>query len=143
LTVGCGSNGTITGTVTYRGTPITTGTIVFAPESGATPVTAPITDGKYTAEKVPAGPAKVGITSIFTPGMQVNPMQRAMQGGMPPTKGAELPEQAKKLLEGASQAKEKKGVPIPDMYASPTTSGLSYTVKSGKQTQDFPLDNNK
>jgi len=68
LAAGCGSKATITGTVTYQGKPIPQGYIVFYPDSGARPVNAPIIDGKYTAEQVPTGPAKVSITSLYMEG---------------------------------------------------------------------------
>jgi hypothetical protein len=137
LSVGCGSNGTITGTVTYNGTPIPEGSIMFHPDNGAPSVSTTIVDGKYTAEKVPPGPAKVSVVSVFTEAMDVTPMQRAMQGGLKPKEGAEIPEGARKLMAGAAQA--KKGVKIPDDYASPSTSGLSYTVQGGKQNHDIDL----
>jgi len=139
LTVGCGSKGTITGNVSYKGTPITAGTILFVPENGAPQVSAPITEGKYTAEKVPPGPAKVAITSDYTGPMALTPMQRAMQGGMGKGPAGEIPEGPKKLLEGAAQAKEKKGVKIPEKYASPSTADLTYTVKGGSQEHNIDL----
>jgi hypothetical protein len=137
LSVGCGSNGTITGTVSYKGTPIPEGSIMFHPDNGAPSVSTPIIDGKYTAEKVPPGPAKVSVVSVFTEAMNVMPMQRAMQGGMKPKEGAEIPEGARKLMAGAAQA--KKGVKIPDDYADPAKSTLTCTVKGGKQTHDIDL----
>jgi hypothetical protein len=134
LTVGCGSKGTITGTVSFKGTPITAGTIVFAPDSGEPSVNAPISDGKYSADKVPIGPAKVTVSSTYSVGS--SPMQQMMKKSgekMP----EDLPEGARKLMEGAAQA--KKGIRIPGDYADPSKSGLTYTVKSGKQTHDIDL----
>ena len=136
LGLGCGSRGTVTGTVSYKGTPIPAGTIVFTPDSGEPAVNAPIADGKYTADKVPPGPAKVSVSSTVAEGGGMTPMQMALQksGGKPPE---DMPEGARKLMEGASQA--KRGVKIPDDYGDPAKSGLTYTVKGGKQTQDFDL----
>jgi hypothetical protein len=137
LAMGCGSKGSISGTVTYNGKPITSGTIVFAPDSGEPSVNAPIADGKYTIDKVPPGPAKVGVSSVFSGSGALTPMQMALQksGGKPPE--GDIPEGARKLMEGASNAKQ--GVKIPDDYGDPSKSGLTYTVKGGKQTQDFDL----
>jgi hypothetical protein len=135
LALGCGSKGTITGTVTYKGTPIPAGTIVFAPDSGEPSVNAPIADGKYTIDKVPPGPAKVAVSSTYSEGL-ISPIQVMLQksGGKP---AEDMPEGARKLMEGAAHA--KKGVKIPDDYADPATSGLTYTVKDGKQTHDIDL----
>jgi hypothetical protein len=135
LSVGCGSKGTVTGTVSYQGTPITAGTIVFFPDSGEPAVNAPISDGKYTVDKVPPGPAKVSVTSDYAEGGP-NPMQISMKRSgekMPEN----LPEGARKLLQGAASA--KKGVRIPEDYSDSAKSGLTYTVKSGKQTHDIDL----
>ena len=136
LVVGCGSRGTVTGTVSYKGQPIPAGTIVFTPDSGEPAVNAPIADGKYTADKVPPGPAKVSVSSTVAEGGGMTPMQMALQksGGKPPE---DMPEGARKLMEGAANA--KKGIKIPEDYGDPAKSGLTYTVKGGKQTQDFDL----
>ncbi len=135
--VGCGAKGTITGTVTYKGTPIPTGTIMFVPDNGSPSVTTAITDGKYTAEKVAAGPAKIGITSTFVDPHSISPMQKMMQkgkGGPPP----EAPEAARKAFEAGAQA-SKKGIKIPDEFANPDTSKETYTVKGGSQVHDIDL----
>ncbi len=136
LIVGCGSNGTITGTVTFNGTPLPSGTIMFVPENGQPSVNAPISDGKYTIDKVPSGPAKVVVHSTVNEGGRPSPMQMAMQrsGGKVPE---DVPEGARKLMEGAAQA--KKGIKIPDDYSDPEKSTLTYTVKGGKQTHNIDL----
>ena len=60
LAAGCGSKGTVTGTVTHNGTPLKGGTIQFIPEDGSQVAGAEIgEDGRYTIEKVPAGKVKV------------------------------------------------------------------------------------
>jgi hypothetical protein len=136
LTVGCGSKGTITGAVSYQGKPISSGSIIFVPENGTPSVTAPIVDGSYSAEKVPPGPAKVGVTSFYVEPNELTPMQRAMQsgrGGPPP----DAPEGARKAFENAG--KVKQGIKIPDNYADPEKSTLTYTVKGGSQKHDIDL----
>lgn len=141
LSAGCSSKGTITGTVTYKGTPIPEGSVQFMPENGAPTVSAVINDGKYTAEKVPVGPAKVAITSLV-PSQQDNAMTKMMmsggKGGGPPP-DAKIPEEARKLFSGGGGA-PKKGLKIPDKYSDLQNSGLSYTVTGGSQTKDFNLE---
>lgn len=136
--VGCGSKATVTGTVTYKDKPIPSGTILFAPDSGAPSVNAPINDGKYTAERVPTGPAKVSITSVYTEG-EAQFMAKKMGGKMGPPKDAPIPPEARKAFEEES-TQLKKGIKIPDQYGDPATSGLTFTVKSGRQTKDFKLE---
>jgi hypothetical protein len=149
LALGCGSKATITGTVTYKGQPIHEGGIVFAPESGGRPVSAIIKDGKYTAEKVPPGPAKVSITSMYSKeatgfaakmgGGGTPELTKKMEG---PPPDAPLPPEARRMMEKRSTMGEesKKGVKIPDKYADPDKSGLTYTVQPGSQTKDFNLE---
>jgi hypothetical protein len=60
LAAGCGNKlerQAVSGTVTYKGKPITRGTVTFAPAGGAGPtqVSAPIEDGKFSIAK-DAGP---------------------------------------------------------------------------------------
>jgi hypothetical protein len=140
VAVGCSSKGTITGTVTYKGTPIPEGSVQFMPENGAPTVSAVINDGQYTAEKVPVGPAKVAIASL-TAGAQENAMTKMMmsggKGGGPPP-DAKIPEEARKLFSGGGAP--KKGLQIPEKYSDLQNSGLTYTVTGGKQTKDFNLE---
>jgi hypothetical protein len=142
LAVGCGSKGTITGTVSYKGTPIPQGTILFTPASGGAAVSVPINDGKYTAEKVSAGPAKVAVVSLYSAGGPADAMTQVMQGGkgMGPPPDAKIPEEARKLFSGGGGGSSKKGLQIPDKYGNPDESGLTYTVTGGSQTKDFNLD---
>ena len=140
LAAGCSSKGTITGTVTYKGTPIPQGSVQFMPENGGPTVSAVINDGQYTAEKVPTGPSKVTITSLV-PSQQDNAMAKMMmsggKGGGPPP-DAKIPEEARKLFSGGGAP--KKGLQIPEKYSDLQNSGLTYTVTGGKQTKDFNLE---
>lgn len=136
LAGGCASKATITGTVTYKGKPIPSGSITFTPESGAPLVNAPIRDGKYTAESVPTGDAKVSITSLY--------MNRSSSPMMDPNKRDKLappkdaPPEAQKAYQRTPEF--KPGLKIPEKYTDPEQSGLSYTVQRGSQTKDFNLD---
>jgi hypothetical protein len=120
---GCGpSKASVTGTVTYSGQPLPSGTITFASEAGAKPVKAsPITDGKYTITDFIAGPAKV--TVLTTP---------------PPSGGGKPPPGAPAIAVPTTAAPGKY-VPIPAKYNNPQQSGLSYDVKGGEQTKNFDL----
>jgi hypothetical protein len=130
LTAGCGSRGTVSGTVTYKGAPIPSGNVTFVPEKGGA-VTAVIEDGKYTAENVPAGPATIAVTSVAG-----NARSAFMSKRMTPPKDAPIPPEARKAFEGGQG---KKGIEIPERYNDPNQSGLTCTVRGGPQTHDIDL----
>ena len=140
LAVGCASKGTITGTVSYQGKPIPEGSVMFIPEGGGPVATGIINDGKYTAEKVPVGPAKVAITSLYNAGEKENAMAQMIQGGGKgggPPPGT-MPEEARQFFSGGGAP--KKGLKIPEKYSDLKNSPLTYTVTGGSQTKDFNLD---
>lgn len=136
LAAGCASKATITGTVSYKGKPIPSGNITFTPESGAPLVNAPIREGKYSAENVPTGNAKVSIMSMYMASRPSPMMDPSKKDKMAPPKDA--PPEAQKAFQQSTQSKQ--GIKIPEKYTDPEQSGLSYTVTSGKQTKDFNLD---
>jgi hypothetical protein len=123
---GCGpSKASITGTVTFAGQPLPSGTITFASDAGSKPVKgSAITDGKYTISDFPAGPAKVSV--VTTPPPNSGRVVAAPPGtpAMPMPGGAAAP---------------GKYVPIPLRYSAPEKSGLTYEVKGGEQTKDFDV----
>ncbi len=124
---GCGSRSgaTVSGTVRYKGKPVTSGEVVFLCQDGKVSVRAPIgADGSYTAHDVPVGPAKLGVDNPPPAGGPAAPA-----GGAP----ANDPE-AREMKERASHY-----VATPPRYAAPEESGLSYTVTSGSQKHDIDL----
>lgn len=137
MTTGCGSKSTITGTVTFHGAPMPAGTILFVPDNGAPPVTAPIKDGKYTAERVPAGTVKISIASNHND-KPATLMMANMMSKMGPPPNVPIPTKARQALERSLQF--KKGFRISPRYADPALSGLTCTIESGSQTKDFQLD---
>jgi hypothetical protein len=116
--VGCGSSaGTVTGKVTFQGEPITIGTIAFIGPTGKV-VSATIRDGAYTASDVETGLATVTVTSH-----EPSPMMHPPTGPDP----------------SAPPPPPLKYVPIPDRYSNAKRSGVTYTVRPGKQTYDVAL----
>lgn len=114
--VGCGPSGpemgNVTGTVTYKGKPLTTGTITFIPEAGGLPTAfADIQeDGTYIGktrdfgEGVPVGKHRVMIVAVKD-------------------NGPEAPVEAI----------------LPMKYSSDQQSGLTADVTSGENVVDFSL----
>ncbi len=140
LATGCSGSGTITGKVTYQKQPLTGGTVLFTSTAGKGSRTATIgEDGSYTITNMPTGPAKI---AVDTRTAQARP---GPFGGAPPSmqppKDVQLPDTARSGgLYGPPSGKKATAVPIPERYADPEKSGLTYTVKSGSQTHPIDLE---
>jgi hypothetical protein len=150
---GCGRPvGDVSGMVTYKGTPVVMGSVVFVGSDGI-PHTGQIgADGTYVVSDVPAGPVQVAVISP-DPGPPLRP------GDLPPSlaplaqqeiKGPKAEDarrlQAKmqevkgiKVDLGASKGDRKKWVRLPKKYEDPQISGLTRGVARGKNIQDIDL----
>jgi hypothetical protein len=116
--VGCGGSsvGTVEGTVSYRGTPLTAGTVTFY-TAGDKSVSGTIDPhGKYVVAKVPVGSATIGVMT-------------------PPAISDKMAKGVPQALDGSST----KPVPIPGKYADAKQSGLSFEVKAGDQEHPIEL----
>jgi hypothetical protein len=140
---GCaGGKSKISGTVTYKGSPLPGGSIVFRAENGKEYGSGIGKDGKYYADNVPTGIMKVYFNippADLTPGR--SPMEKAhlAEGKEKNTKAPSgVPPEAQKAYSGAGAQQEK--IPeIPAKYRSADTTPLSFEVKSGSNTYDVPL----
>lgn len=114
--IGCGPagppSGTISGTVTLNGQPLSAGVVVFNNTAAGIGADAPLNaSGEYRLDTpIPAGPYDVAI--------------------QPPP--APPPDQM-----GQATAQPKS--PIPNKYLDPKTSGLKTTIHAGANTADFAL----
>jgi hypothetical protein len=111
---GCGKGklSEVSGTITYEGKPIEQGSIAFIPADGNGPSAgSPIVDGKYFAQNVPVGMAKVQIR-----GARITGQKRMLPDSPPVSTSEEM---------------------LPAKYHS--ASELTYEVKSGTQVKDFDL----
>jgi hypothetical protein len=117
LVAGCGGNGSISGRVTFHGDPLPTGAICFHSEEGNRDVfNAPIKNGEFTIDALPAGAARVTVVTVDPSG--------SARGDLGPRQPQPRP--------GAF-------VPIPRRYGNPETSGLTWTVKPGPQRYEVDL----
>jgi len=120
-----GDTGTVSGKVTYKGKPLPGGNVTFAGKDGKSLAAAIHEDGTYSLEKVPPGEYKVAV--------ETESLRKAAPGGGVPPKGGDK-------IAPPPAADAPKYVAIPVKYANPETSGLTYTVKTGKQTFDIDLE---
>jgi len=133
---GCGpSTGSVTGIVTYNGSPLMGGTVTFIHTEKNQSLIAEIgEDGTYTIDKIPVGPVKIVVeTKSLKPPQGGRPGSSIPDYKPPkdaPTSGFTPPDRSEKA---------KRYVAIPDSYASAETSGLTYTVTAGSQTFEIPL----
>ncbi len=135
VVTGCGNPvGSVSGKVTYKGTALKGGNVVFAKANGQNEWAEIQEDGSYKFDKIPAGPVKVAVvTSSLKPPRQLPGQGQARANNPPP--GQENPNKSESAADRA-----KRYVAIPDKYEDPKTSGKEYTVKSGNQTYDITLE---
>lgn len=116
---GCGKRtGEVSGTVSYQGQPVSSGSVTFFDKNNQVVGSSVITAGKYKVRQVPAG--AVTITVISAP-----PPSKVKKGTAPPDKDA---------------VSADEGVTIPPEYGKPDKSGLTYQVKPGPQKHAIELN---
>jgi hypothetical protein len=127
------SRATVTGKVTFNGTPITAGTVGFyasANTIGSGPINP---DGTYTVPDAPVGEVTVTVTTPKpTMGPQGNQLSK-------PPPGMSMPHEMVPAGGEKIGTQVVRTMPAPDKYNSPDTSPLKYTVVPGTQTYDIKL----
>jgi hypothetical protein len=124
--------GNVSGKVTYRGQPLSGGTITFA---GSKAYSASIAaDGSYQVRDVPVGKYKLAIATAPLLPRDMPPFPRF------PKEVPGLPKDAPPNGVPPEMRLPPRGIVIPTKYADPHTSGLTYTVVKGSNTHDFRLD---
>lgn len=113
VSAGCGGKGEVSGKVTYQDKPVVYGSVMII-ASDKKPYYGQIgEDGTYTVSGVPAGEAKVVVSSP-------DPRQAAGKGGSP-------------------SVDPKKWFAIPGQYGDPDKTPLKLTVNSGANKFDIPM----
>ncbi len=124
---GCGNQATVTGTVTYKGRPVTYGTVIVVSASNVARTGVIYPDGTYTVVGLPPGAAKIGVVSHDpTKGRSIlhhNKPVRRTKKGKPPVK----------------PAPPKEWFPLPRSLEDPATSGLVCSVQPGATLHDLEL----
>jgi hypothetical protein len=111
----------VTGKVLYKGKPLPGGMVTFVTADGFASKGIIDEDGSYTIKTL-VGDVKICVDNTML-----------ARKGPAPKKGAG------KSKEPAPEQPKGKYVPLPRKYSNPDTSGLSWTVKKGKQTHDIEL----
>jgi hypothetical protein len=115
LVTGCGAGtGDVTGTVSYQGKPVASGTVLIVGADSLPYYGSIQEDGTYTVPNVPLGLGKIAISCP----------QRVS------AKGAEF---AKR------RSDPKKWFPLPEKYRDFAASGLTVNVAAGETMQDLEL----
>jgi hypothetical protein len=128
--------GEVSGTVTYKGEPISQGKITFISTGGAgDSATGNITDGKYSVPNAPAGNCQIEIhmqttENLYAMSPQQEKMMKAQMAKMK-AQGMQVPDDVKRA--------KKNTFDLPAKYKTAKSSGLQFEVQTGKQTKDWDL----
>jgi hypothetical protein len=128
---------TVKGKVTFAGKALTTGSVMFYGKNNITGSASIDKDGNYVMNDAPLGDVTITVSA------PVPPPEAIMRRGGPRGKAGkesksvnpENPSQSIPLM----PAMPSRFVPIPEKYAKPETSGLTYKVEKGEQTHDITL----
>ena len=119
ILVGCGASGpptaTVSGTVKYRGQPLTTGIVTVQNDQGQSGAAQIQADGSYKITNAPLGANKAAVAVLPA-----------------------APSGAKIASAGAPPRSAAPAIKLPPQYSDPARSGLSIDVK-GNQTFDIDL----
>lgn len=137
---GCGGNqtprATVKGQVKIGDKNLTIGTVIFTGKDKNISGSALIdSEGNYIMKDAPFGEVKVSVTVPKRPGQmggKMPTMPKAPGGG-----AMQAPDGSAPTSTGAVDF--SKIVPIPEKYANPETSNLSFTVEKGDQTHNINL----
>jgi len=135
VAAGCGGPrlGKVAGKVTVAGRPVTTGTIMFTPDSGPSAVGAIGPDGGYTLTTVKSGDgALVGKHRVTIESTTVGPGSLADPASF--EEELKLASQPTKILVPGKVVRV-----VPDKYSQLSTTDLKADVAAGSNAIDFDL----
>jgi hypothetical protein len=143
---GCASSSTaarVSGRVTYKGNPVTAGTVTFHAKEGGILTCAIKSDGTYSRTDLSPGEMAVSVETESANTNRKVPESayggargRAMSQGKDSGKASSMLSPAPS---GFKPAETGVYVKIPPKYADKNTSGLAVTLTRGKNTKDFEL----
>jgi hypothetical protein len=116
---------TASGTVTYRGKPVTWGSVALVAADGVTYPGVLQADGSFRIPGVPVGPARVLVRNPDEPPVLKGRVAR-VTGPAPDDR---------KVPQFLPPLAIEEWVPVPEKYADPARSGLSVEVRPGRPLQ--------
>jgi len=131
--LGCGRSGKVTGTVTYQGSPVVSGTVTLLDSNGVVHQVVIGPDGTYQIEGVPSGTAKIGVTS---PDPVAESKKVAAWQGSRSGKGKQGSQTPAKH---AATATSTGWFPLPERFADPEQSGIALDIRGGRNTMPIAL----
>jgi hypothetical protein len=134
---GCGTSGTVTGKISYKGQTLGGGVVVFTVPGKGSVRSEIAEDGSYAIYKCPIGMATISVETESAQAAGIRDPRAPRGAGMKPPSGA-IPEGADASLYQGGQTKGKY-VPIPKKYNDPEQSGLACAVHGGSQKYDIDL----
>jgi len=136
LVAGCGGSvGDVTGKVTYKDKPVTSGTVVVLGKDGIPKSSSIQNDGSYRVVGVKSGEARVMVSSPPLVGGPASVKDGAKaEVSDKPSQSQEAPAPA------ANPELTKTWFAIPEKYGDTTKTDLKLTVVGGTNTFDIPLN---
>ncbi len=120
IAVGCQSKGNVSGKVTYKDKPLVYGTVLFVGSDGASVQAKIENDGTYSARGLAVGKAQIAVNSPDPKSIGIYTTWKDPSKKPPPL---EVP----------------GWFGIPKQYESASTSGLSFPVEGGLNTNNIEL----
>jgi hypothetical protein len=147
IVAGCRHNPTpanVSGTITYRGQPVTAGSVAFYPEEGGMFSYSIGNDGSYSGWGLPAGEL---VVTVETESINPNPKGRpkATYGGKDKKRKGGNPNEYMEKMKAMGKAPDVSAtttgayVRIPAKYAEKNKSPLRATLEKGTNVVNFEL----
>ncbi len=141
LAAGCGSEGTVSGKVYYKGEPLTGGAVHFVHEGKSGNYTSVIgTDGSYSIPRLPRGQAKISVTGMTGTTKGVPASLFKGMAGKRIAKAFKKMETTEKPESGGGGKPGNASKALPEKYSDPDESGLKVFVTGGNQSFDIKME---
>jgi hypothetical protein len=130
---GCSQFAKVSGTVKFKGKPLTSGAVTFVDDTGRGTMPAYLqADGSYAADHVPIGTVTIVVNSLLP-----DPPMAKPENSDP---DYEAKEKEYKASVKAYEARLAGYVEIPARYSKADTSGKTLEVKRGSNVSDIELE---
>jgi len=136
--LGCSQNklapARVSGSISYKGTPIKAGTMQFCTSEGAAYNAQISSDGTYTATDLPEGEM---VVTVDLEG--INPEKKAHTGKDAEKRMKMVSQQPPPGVATSAPMPTQFYMKLPAKYANPKTSPLTVTLTKGRQVHNFDL----